>query len=423
MRKKSFKILLLVLALAVAICGCAPVIDSSEASSVPQISSSITETLGPADENEPSAETSDGTQDNSDSIDREVESSAPPVPETSDPPESPAPSEVELPPDGSSFEVHFIDVGQGDSSLIICDGEAMLIDGGEASESSKIYAYLKSNGIEHLEYIVATHAHSDHIGGLSGALNYATVSTALCPVTEYDSKTFESFVKYLGKQGVSITVPSAGDVFELGSSTVTVLGPVKNYDEPNDTSIVLRIDYGNTSFLFTGDAESTAETDIIDSGANLSATVLKVGHHGSDTSTSYPFLREVMPEYAVIQVGKDNSYGHPTEGTLSKLRDADAKVYRNDLQGTIVCSSNGETVSFSTERNSSAQTNPTVTDTTEENVIEDTNTSIEYIGNKNSKKFHLPTCKNLPAEKNRVFFDSRQDAIDAGFDPCGNCNP
>lgn len=423
MRKKSFKILLLVLALAVAICGCAPVIDSSEASSVPQISSSITETLGPADENEPSAETSDGTQDNSDSIDREVESSAPPVPETSDPPESPAPSEVELPPDGSSFEVHFIDVGQGDSSLIICDGEAMLIDGGEASESSKIYAYLKSNGIEHLEYIVATHAHSDHIGGLSGALNYATVSTALCPVTEYDSKTFESFVKYLGKQGVSITVPSAGDVFELGSSTVTVLGPVKNYDEPNDTSIVLRIDYGNTSFLFTGDAESTAETDIIDSGANLSATVLKVGHHGSDTSTSYPFLREVMPEYAVIQVGKDNSYGHPTEGTLSKLRDADAKVYRNDLQGTIVCSRNGETVSFSTERNSSAQTNPTVTDTTEENVIEDTNTSIEYIGNKNSKKFHLPTCKNLPAEKNRVFFDSRQDAIDAGFDPCGNCNP
>lgn len=423
MRKTNIKILLLVLALAVAICGCAPVIDSSETPSLPISSSDISETLGPADENEPSAEDSDDTQDNSVSTDREIESSVPPVPETSDPPESPAPSDVELPPAVSSFEVHFIDVGQGDSSLIICDGEAMLIDGGEASESSKIYAYLKSHGIEHLEYIVATHAHSDHIGGLSGALNYATVSTALCPVTEYDSKTFNSFVKYLGNQGVSITVPSAGDIFKLGSSTVTVLGPVKEYDEPNDTSIVLRVDYGNTSFLFTGDAERTAEADIIDSGANLSVTVLKVGHHGSDTSTSYPFLREVMPEYAVIQVGKDNSYGHPTEDTLSKLRDADVKVYRNDLQGTIVCSSDGETVSFSTERNASAQTNPTVTDTTEENGIEDTDTSIEYIGNKNSKKFHLPTCKNLPAEKNRVFFDSRQEAIDAGFDPCGNCNP
>jgi len=423
MRKKNFKILLLVLALAVAICGCAPAIDSSESPSVPPISSSITETLGPSDENEPSAEASDGTQDNSDATDIETKLSTTPAHETSDPPESPAPSEVELPPADSSFEVHFIDVGQGDSSLIICDGEAMLIDGGEASESSKIYAYLKSHGIEHLEYIVATHAHSDHVGGLSGALNYATVSTALCPVTEYDSKTFNSFVKYLGNQGVSITVPSAGDIFELGSSTVTVLGPVKEYDEPNDTSIVLRVDYGNTSFLFTGDAERTAEADIIDSGANLSVTVLKVGHHGSDTSTSYPFLREVMPEYAVIQVGKDNSYGHPTEDTLSKLRDADVEVYRNDLQGTIVCSSDGEIVSFSTERNASVQTNPTVTDTAEENDIEDTDTGIEYIGNKNSKKFHLPTCKNLPAEKNRVFFTSRQAAIDAGFDSCGNCKP
>ena len=124
-----------------------------------------------------------------------------------------------------------------------------------------------------------------------------------------------------------------------------------------------------------------------------------------------------MPEYAVIQVGKDNSYGHPTEDTLSKLRDADVKVYRNDLQGTIICTSDGETVSFSTEKNESVQTNPTVTATPEPNNVG------EYIGNKNSKKFHLPTCKNLPAEKNRVFFDSRQEAVDARFDPCGNCHP
>lgn len=319
--------------------------------------------------------------------------------------------------DGSTFEIHYIDVGQGDSALVLCDGKSMLIDGGEASESSKIYSYLKSNGVSQLDYMVATHAHSDHIGGLSGALNYATVGIAYCPVTEYDSKTFSSLLKYLDAQGVGITVPTAGDTFALGSAVVQVLGPQKAYDDPNDTSIVLRVVYGDTSFLFTGDAERTAEADILEAGYDLNSTVLKVGHHGSDTSTSYPFLREIMPEYAVIQVGKDNSYGHPTEDTLSRLRDADVKVYRNDLQGTIICTSDGKAVSFSTERNESVQTNPTVVATPE---LDDIG---EYIGNKNSKKFHLPTCKNLPAEKNRIYLSSRQEAIDGGFDPCGNCAP
>ena len=326
---------------------------------------------------------------------------------------------AELPED-STFEVHYLDVGQGDCSLVLCDGHAMLIDGGESSESSKVYAYLKQHGVNHLDYMVATHAHSDHIGGLSGALNYATVDTAFCPVTDYDSKTFDSMIKYLDKQGVGITVPSAGDEFMLGSAHVQILGPQKTYDDPNDISIVMMVTYGETSFLFTGDAERTAEADILDAGYDLSSTVLKVGHHGSDTSTSYPFLREIMPEYAVIQVGKDNSYGHPTEDTLSRLRDAEVKVYRNDLQGDIVCSSDGKTVSFTTTKNESVQANPTVVVTPEADQPDDVG---EYIGNKNSKKFHLPTCKNLPAEKNRIYFDSRQAAVDAGQSPCGNCNP
>ena len=289
----------------------------------------------------------------------------------------------------------------------------MLIDGGEADQSSKVYAYLENHAIDHLDYIVASHAHADHVGGLSGALNYAEVDTTLCPVTSYDSQTFSDFVKYLEKQNVSITVPQAGSTFRLGSASVQVLGPQRNYDDANDSSIVLKVTYGATSFLFTGDAERTAEADILDAGFDLSATVLKVGHHGSDTSTSYPFLREIMPEYAVISVGKDNSYGHPTETTLSRLRDADVQVYRTDLQGTIICTSDGETVSFETERNAAVQTNPTA-------MPSDTGA---YIGNLNSHKFHLPTCHSLPAEKNRVYFTSKSEALDAGYDPCGNCEP
>ena len=337
--------------------------------------------------------------------------------EVSDEKENISPAEL---PQNSTFEVHYLDVGQGDCSLVLCDGHAMLIDGGEASESSKVYAYLKAHGLNHLDYMVATHAHSDHIGGLSGALNYATVDTAFCPVTEYDSKTFSSMVKYLSNQGLGITVPSAGDRFMLGSASVQILGPQKNYEDPNDTSIVLKVTYGETSFLFTGDAERTAEADIISAGYDLRSTVLKVGHHGSDTSTSYRFLREIMPEYAVIQVGKDNSYGHPTEDTLSRLRDADVKVYRNDLQGDIICSSDGKVISFTTTKNESVQTNPTIVATPDTTEPDDAGA---YIGNKNSKKFHLPTCKNLPAEKNRIYFDSRQAAIDAGQTPCGNCKP
>ena len=250
----------------------------------------------------------------------------------------------------SFFEIHFIDVGQGDCALILCDGKAMLIDGGEASQSSKVYAYLKEHGVDHLNYIVASHAHADHVGGLSGALNYATVDVALCPVLDYDTKTFQSFVKYLGQQNVSITIPNAGDTFELGSATIQILAPFRDYEDPNDTSIVMKVVYGETSFLFTGDATRIAEADILDAGYDLSATVLKVGHHGSDTSTSYPFLREIMPKYAIISVGKDNTYGHPTDNTLSRLRDADVAVLRTDLLGTIICTSDGEEVTFETEK-------------------------------------------------------------------------
>ncbi len=321
-----------------------------------------------------------------------------------------------------SFEVHFIDVGQADAALVLCDGHAMLIDGGNAADSSLIYTYLKDRSVSYLDYIVCTHAHEDHVGGLAGALNYASAGCALCPVTEYDSRAFNSFVTYLGKQGVEITIPAAGDSFSLGSASVQVLGPVRpDASDPNNTSIVLRIVYGNTSFLFTGDAEREEEQEILEAGYELESTVLKVGHHGSETSTTYPFLREILPQYAVISVGADNSYGHPAEDTLSRLRDADVTVYRTDLQGDIVCTSDGESVSFAVERGADADTLGSAGKARTE-----TESGTDYVLNTNTHKFHIPSCSSVKQmkESNKRFYNgTREEVIGMGYDPCQRCNP
>lgn len=253
-------------------------------------------------------------------------------------------------PNGSYLQIHYIDVGQADAALIICDGETMLIDGGNKEDSSLLYTYLKKNNITHLNYVVGTHAHEDHIGGIPGALRYATADTVFCPVTSYDSKAFRDFVKSVTEQELSISVPQTGNTFMLGAATVEILHCDPAGEEPNNTGIVLRISYGETSFLFTGDAEREVEEYILDSGTDVQSTVLKVGHHGSETSTSYRFLYEVQPKYAVISVGADNSYGHPHDAVTSRLRDADVEVYRTDLQGDIICTSDGKTVTFRTEK-------------------------------------------------------------------------
>ena len=332
-------------------------------------------------------------------------------------------------PGDPSFTVYFIDVGQADSALAVCDGAAMLIDGGNVADSDLIYTFLKNHGVTHLNYIIATHAHEDHVGGLAGALNYATATAAFSPVTSYNSKAFNNFTKYLAAQKVSLTTPKPGDKFSLGGADVLVMGPVNPSDEPNNTSIVLKITYGKTSFLFTGDAERTEEQDILNAGYDLSATVLKVGHHGSDTSTTYPFLREIMPEYAVISCGVNNSYGHPHENLLSRLRDADVTVFRTDMQGDIICVSDGKEVNFTTERNANAQTNPTAGAGTQAQESAQTpapnpaTSTVVYIGNTNSHKFHRPNCRSLPAEKNQIIFNSRDEANLAGYSPCGICNP
>ena len=311
------------------------------------------------------------------------------------------------------FVVYFIDVGQADAALIICDGAAMLIDGGNVADSDLVYTFLKDRGISHLEYIVASHGHEDHAGGLAGALNAATAGIALSPVAEYDTTAFSNFIRYLDEQDIRITVPRHGDEFGLGSADVHIIGPVKNYSSHNDMSLVIKIAYGNTSFLFAGDAERASELDMLEAGCDISATVLKSGHHGSDTSTTYPFLREVMPQYAVISCGRNNQYGHPSDDVLSRFRDADVTVFRTDLQGTITCTSDGQTVSFTVERNAGTVTNPEEPSSDEQH----------YIGNINTRRFHRPSCSGLPQEQNRIILYTLEEAISEGFEPCGRCNP
>lgn len=336
----------------------------------------------------------------------------------------PAPQQ---PSGSSSFAIHFIDVGQADAALVLCDGQAMLIDGGNADDSSLMYSYLNRLGITYLDYVIGTHAHEDHIGGIAGALNYASLGEAFCPVTSYTTRAFNNFVKAVQKHGKNITVPSVGDRFSLGSASCQVLG-VNSTDDTNESSIVLRITYGNTSFLFTGDAEREAENMILNRGYDLRSDVLKVGHHGSASSTSYYWLRQVAPRYAVISVGKDNSYGHPTETVLSRLRDADVTTYRTDMQGDIICTSDGNTVSFQVSRNEYADTLGGIggNSTQQGNSSSGSSGTQTYVLNINTMKFHYPSCpsaQKISSRNRKDYTGSREDLINQGYAPCGNCHP
>ena len=245
------------------------------------------------------------------------------------------------------LKVHFIDVGQADCILIQSDEHTMLIDAGNNGDAKKVVAYIKSQNIEDLDYVVGTHPHEDHIGGLDAVIENFDIGVIYMPKAMNTTKTFEDVLNAIAKKGMKVTTPIPGTKVEFGEASFTILAPNSdNYKEVNNYSIVIKLVHGNNSFLFTGDAEDVSEKEMMEKGFDLSADVLKVGHHGSSSSTTEEFLMKVNPQYAVICVGKDNKYGHPHKETLDLLNKKGIKIYRTDKSGTIIAISDGESITF-----------------------------------------------------------------------------
>jgi competence protein ComEC len=243
--------------------------------------------------------------------------------------------------------IYYLDVGQGDSILIQVNNKNLLIDSGPKSEKKKLFDHLSKISIDKLDYVIATHPHEDHIGNISGILNNYDVLNFYAPKIQTTTKSFEQMIDSLKGKNLMINVARKGtSSINMGKNTkVTVFSPVKDaYEDLNNYSPIIKIQFGKTSFLFTGDAQKDVEKEIINSNEDVSADVIKVGHHGSSTSTSQEFLNKVHPSIGIISVGSDNSYNHPNLDTIQRLKYSNVKIYRTDKDGTIILSSDGSTI-------------------------------------------------------------------------------
>lgn len=250
--------------------------------------------------------------------------------------------------------VHFIDVGQGDCELIKTRNKAVLIDCGEKEYYADVISYIKSQGIELIDYVIVTHPHSDHAGGMSYILDEFDIGTVIMPKIQESviptTSTYIRLLKSIDNNNITVEYADTGKEYAIDDIKMTVLSPVKDYDDLNNYSVAVKLVHGENSFLFTGDIEKEAENDIMEKNYDISADVLKIAHHGSSTSSQKKFINAVSPHYAVIEVGSPNSYNHPHKETVQLLENKDITIYRTDLYGTIVFVSDGKTFNILTEK-------------------------------------------------------------------------
>ena len=246
------------------------------------------------------------------------------------------------------MKIHFIDVGQGDSILVQVNYKNLLIDSGSKSEKDKLIKYLKTLNIAQFDYVIATHPHEDHIGNMDYIINNYKIINFYSPKVTSDTPSFENMTEALSRKNLKIKILKANtSSIDLGDNTIfEIFSPnLENYDNLNNYSPIIKITYGDNSFLFTGDAEEDIEREVLSKNFNLKSDVLKVGHHGSSTSSCMDFLNSVNPSISIISVGKHNTYGHPTKNTLNNLKNT--SLFRTDKNGSIIITSDGKSIKYS----------------------------------------------------------------------------
>lgn len=340
-------------------------------------------------------------------------------------------AESEFVPEGiqelSPCRISILDVGQASCAIVESNGEVLVFDGGDKDTASKVVSYFKAHGITRIKFMVASHYHADHIYGLLGLIKTTDVNTIICPDYVSSTNCYTKFLEYT--EGYDIVYPYVGECFQIGDIQARVITPVTDdYSDDNGYSIGMIFTYGDFTFLIDGDATEEAEQDMLKENVELDADLLIVPHHGSQYSSSAKWLQAVSPDTCVISVGKNNTYYHPHEETLKRMKRAGVTyLYRTDLHGTVVITSDGTSYTIQTEKDCdiNALWRPGVGENGNNTMWSDESIEPEsyYVGNIISKRFHRPDCEQLPAEKNQEIINLREDALAAGYIPCTSCSP
>ena len=368
------------------------------------------------------------------------------------------------------MEVIFYDIGQGDCTLVKCDGHTLLIDCGDTNKGSEVrLKLLQKENVDSLDFLMLTHPDSDHIGGAASVIDNVDIDAIWMSSYTKTNDVYTKLMDTINRKNVYYYTPKPGNEYHVGDAVVKVIAPTNTYDNPNDSSLGIIIEHGDNRFLFAGDATTNAEADILKSGANISANVYKVNHHGSASSTSQAFLDAVNPTYGVISCGKNNDYGHPTKDVLDKLKAKNVSVFRTDEQGTIRATSDGANITWNVEPSTtwaagtgttqtygeqahaqkSATPTPTPTPTSTPFVVNNVDTPSDlnrslpsttpssfegitnepggkYVLNTHTMKFHNKDCKDVSRidAENRIDTNlSASEITSKGFDACQHCNP